>query len=161
MKLCFFLLLEIFVQFVRCSKLHSCENELCLLHLYVYWLMHPRNKRRRWTQPWQGGMVSQQCGMLLCADVQSRECHGDERLFPLKLFALCPKATGFDRGGVKSSVGQNEEGALSMGQLLQESEHSVTVDTFNLDLLCLYPAQYFFTLVQAKHFFFYLHLFSV
>lgn len=57
--------------------------------------------------------------MLLCADVWSMERYDDERLFPLKLFALCPKATGFDGGGVKSSVGQNEAGALGTGQLLQ------------------------------------------
>lgn len=47
------------------------------------------------------------------------EWSDDERLFPLKLFALCPKATGFDGGGVRSSVGQNKVGALGMGQLLQ------------------------------------------
>lgn len=58
-----------------------------------------------------------------------RECHDDERLFPLKLYALCPKATGFERGGVRSSLGQNEEGALGTGQLLQERKLSVTVDT--------------------------------
>lgn len=39
--------------------------------------------------------------MLLCADVKYVEHRGDERLFPLKLFALCLKATGFDSSGVR------------------------------------------------------------
>lgn len=57
----------------------------------------------------------------------------DERLFPLKLFALRPKATEFDGGGVRSSVGQNEAGALSTGQLLQYERVSYsTVHTARL-----------------------------
>lgn len=47
------------------------------------------------------------------------EWSDDEILFPLKLFALCPKAIGFDGGGVRSSVGQNKAGALSVGRILQ------------------------------------------
>lgn len=52
------------------------------------------------------------------------KCSGDERLFPLKPFALCPEATGFDGGGVRSSVGQSEAGALGTGQLLQKGRAS-------------------------------------
>lgn len=63
--------------------------------------------------------------MLLCADV-CRDCHGG--CFHLDS-ALCPMATGFDRGGVRSSLEKNYEGALSGGQLWQVCERSVTVDT--------------------------------
>ncbi|KAI4814250.1 hypothetical protein KUCAC02_003453, partial [Chaenocephalus aceratus] len=37
----------------------------------------------------------------------------DERLFPLKLFAPCPKATGFDGAGVKEALSRGP----SAGQL--------------------------------------------
>ncbi|KAJ4930010.1 hypothetical protein JOQ06_019026 [Pogonophryne albipinna] len=48
-----------------------------------------------------------------CADVQSMEWLADERLFPLKLFAPCPKATGFNGAGVKEALIRG----LSAGQL--------------------------------------------
>ena len=108
-------------------------------------------------------MVSLLCGVLLCADVQSREWYDDERLFPLKLFALCPKATEFDRGGVRSSVGQNELGALGMGQLqqyervssqLQQIQHESTVVFFFLYLSAQLPCLVCFFLIQEKYFLF-------
>ncbi|TNN72529.1 hypothetical protein EYF80_017305 [Liparis tanakae] len=61
-------------------------------------------------------------------DVRSMEWRDDERLFPLKLSALCHKATEFDGGGVRSAVGQTVAGAQSTGQLLQhQSERSATL----------------------------------
>lgn len=56
--------------------------------------------------------------MLLCADVQREECHGDERLFPLKLSALSLKATGFDGGGGKELF-EAEERKGPLGTSLQ------------------------------------------
>lgn len=58
-------------------------------------------------------------GIPAARDSKHMEWSDDERLFPLKLFALCPKAIGFDGGGVRSSVGQNKAGALSVGRILQ------------------------------------------
>lgn len=45
-----------------------------------------------------------------------------KRLFPLKLCALCPKATGFDGGGVRRSVGQSGEGPLVQGSFCSASQ---------------------------------------
>lgn len=65
--------------------------------------------------------------MLLCADVQREECHGDERLFPLKLPALGLKATGFDGGGAKElfEAETKKKGA-------PRYEPSVTVDAASI-----------------------------
>lgn len=55
----------------------------------------------------RGGFPVVQCGAVrkIC---KAPEWPDDERLFSLKLSALCPKATGFDGGGVRSSAGQNK-----------------------------------------------------
>lgn len=58
-------------------------------------------------------------GIPAARESKHMEWSDDERLFPLKLFALCPKAIGFDGGGVRSSVGQNNAGAQSVGRILQ------------------------------------------
>lgn len=58
-------------------------------------------------------------GIPAVRDSKHMEWSDDERLFPLKLFALCPKAIGFDGGGVRSSVGQNKAGGPSAGRILE------------------------------------------
>lgn len=73
------------------------------------------------------------CCVQIC---KALEWSDDERLFSLKLSALCPKATEFDGGGVRSSVGQNKARGPQYGAASAVwKRESVTVDTRCLRLL--------------------------